>query len=391
MTTAHDGDGVALAEPENVELLAHWQAPRVTADEVAAQLVRLRRASLPTDEMGQVQASVVNLVAYAPGAELRDRASRVIAQLASSQPSRAILLSPEPPDGDAFHLTSAVSLFGRRQGDRRVRFEQVLLRPHGGAPRHLSTLVIPLLIPHLTTVVWWMPDRPDPQDAAVRALSEFCDRIVTDSRDCPLSCLDPLAALSRRVGIGDFAWTRLDPWREMTAALFDGSASMPFLEGLEEVLIRGSRREGTAPAVPELLLAGWFAARLGLQPQRREGDRIRMIGMGRRTWIQFGAAATGRAASNGSAADDDAIRDGRLVALEMRCRHLHQSATYMVERTGDNLTARADVHGHQLVRTSRRVPLDDAALLALQLERSGRDSVFEGAVAAAAALSELVQ
>jgi hypothetical protein len=74
----------------------------------------------------------------------------------------------------------------------------------------------------------------------------------------------------RGLGVADFQWTRLAPWRETIATFFEPRERRPFLAGIAELGIdyvgdgRGNR---IAPA----LLIGWFASALGWKVERAVG------------------------------------------------------------------------------------------------------------------------
>ncbi|MHB8573046.1 MAG: glucose-6-phosphate dehydrogenase assembly protein OpcA [Candidatus Dormibacteria bacterium] len=364
------------AGPE-LPVLAHWQSMRVSADDVATELLRLRRASAQSDEGARLRASVVNLVAYAPGKELAEHADRVIGELSGRHPSRSLVLSPT--DGGSFNLSASVTLYAQSTANRQVCFERVTLHPHGVEPRHLSTLVIPLLIPHLSTLVWWLPPDFSPDDAGLRSMLEFADAVVFDSRDRDASALTALERISRRVGAGDFAWTRINAWREMTAQLFDGNAHM-YLDGIEEVKVTGIRDPGTRPTMAELLFAGWIGAQLGLQVDRAEDGRVRLVAMGRRAWVEFTDHP-----------EEDGLRSGRLAKVELHCRKRIGEACFTVERRGEHITASAELPGGYMVsRTARRPDASQAALLGMHLDQPGRDPVFGRAVETAAAMATVL-
>ena len=124
----------------------------------------------------------------------------------------------------------------------------------------LDTIVDPLIVPDLATVVW----SPHGHDNAVDALVELADVVLLDSVEAP----DPAAAIARaeqllRTGyVVDLAWLRSTPWRERIAATFDPPAWRPNLERIEEVVVR----HHSDSAVSALLLIGWMASRLGWEP-----------------------------------------------------------------------------------------------------------------------------
>jgi len=130
-------------------------------------------------------------------------------------------------------------------------------------PEHLSrlaTVVDPLIVPDLVTVVW----APHGHTEGVDALAELADVYLVDS----VEAADPAAAITRarqllETGyVVDLAWLRSTPWRERIAASFDPPAWRTELSRLDEVTVR--HRDDSV--ISALLLLGWLASRLGWEP-----------------------------------------------------------------------------------------------------------------------------
>jgi glucose-6-phosphate dehydrogenase assembly protein OpcA len=130
-------------------------------------------------------------------------------------------------------------------------------------PKHvhgLASIVDPLIVPDLATVVW----APHGHDEAVDALTGLADVNLLDSVQAP----DPATAVARarqllETGyVVDLAWLRSTPWRERIAATFDPPDWRSSLDRLDQVVVR-HRDDSTISA---LLLAGWLASRLGWEP-----------------------------------------------------------------------------------------------------------------------------
>jgi glucose-6-phosphate dehydrogenase assembly protein OpcA len=127
-------------------------------------------------------------------------------------------------------------------------------------PRHLNrlhTMVDPLIVPDLVTVIW----SPHQHDDAVDALLDLTQVVLVDTVTSP----EPGAALRRSLQLAateyvvDLAWVRSAPWRERIAATFDPPAWRPLLHEIDSMTVR-FHPESTTAAV---LLLGWVATRLG--------------------------------------------------------------------------------------------------------------------------------
>lgn len=121
---------------------------------------------------------------------------------------------------------------------------------------HLETIVDPVIVTDLQTMVW----SPNGHDEAVTALASLTDVLLYDSDDSS----DTRDAFRRaraplpRTYVVDLAWLRTTPWRERLAASFDPRERRGSLDEITCVAIR--HREGAAASA--LLLAGWLSSRL---------------------------------------------------------------------------------------------------------------------------------
>jgi glucose-6-phosphate dehydrogenase assembly protein OpcA len=133
---------------------------------------------------------------------------------------------------------------------------------------HLDTIVDPLVVTDLATVVW----APHGHWEAVDALGGMSQIVLLDS----VEEFDVAAALlrSRRLleerYVVDLAWLRSAPWRERIAAAFDPPARRAQLGAIKSISVRHHPASGAAA----LLWCGWLASRLGweLQPLKFHVD-----------------------------------------------------------------------------------------------------------------------
>jgi glucose-6-phosphate dehydrogenase assembly protein OpcA len=184
-------------------------------------------------------------------------------------PSRNVVCQVEPGRET---LDARASVSGEGGGRDRVATlrETVVVTVGERHLEHLDTIVDPLVVTDVATVVWSPHGHPE----AVDALLALTQAVLLDSRDEP----DPTDALAR-VGrlaqdthVVDLSWLRGTPWRERVAAAFDPAARRADLATLDGVTVR----HGADSAVAALLLAGWLAARLGWRVSElsRRGDGL---------------------------------------------------------------------------------------------------------------------
>jgi hypothetical protein len=130
-------------------------------------------------------------------------------------------------------------------------------------PRHLEkldTIVDPLVVSDIATVLWSPHGHPE----AVDALLHLAQVVLVDSVNEP----DPGAAVARArelVGdayVVDLAWLRSTPWRERVASTFDPAQWRPELGRIDSVIVRHQSQS----AIAGLLFCGWLASRLGWEP-----------------------------------------------------------------------------------------------------------------------------
>jgi glucose-6-phosphate dehydrogenase assembly protein OpcA len=131
--------------------------------------------------------------------------------------------------------------------------------------RHLAslqTIVAPLVVPDLATLVW----APHGHDEAVEAMREIGQIVLVDTQNEPDVDreLDRVAALMSDLYVVDLAWLRTTPWRERVAAAFDPPQDRAELRSISAVTVR-HRHDSVAPAT---LFVGWLASRLDWRTSR---------------------------------------------------------------------------------------------------------------------------
>jgi glucose-6-phosphate dehydrogenase assembly protein OpcA len=144
-----------------------------------------------------------------------------------------------------------------RPGELALTRERIVLDL---GPKHLEkldTIVDPLVVTDIPTLLWSPHGHPEAIDALL-ALSQV---VLIDSVGEP----DPAAALTRaheladQAYIVDLAWLRSTPWRERVATTFDPPQWRQELGKIDRVTVR-HRPDSAAAAV---LFCAWLASRLG--------------------------------------------------------------------------------------------------------------------------------
>ncbi len=255
-----------------------WREQDTTPARIDAALrdmITRRGGEDDDDSRAFVPARVMNLVVIVD-ADFRGEIENRLQRVGRFHPSRLVLCSVE--DGrekldawagigtdDAEHVPGHIA----------VAHERVEIAI---GPRHvgkLDTIVDPLLVPDLATMVW----APHGHDDGVDALRRLAQIILIDSQDAPEAgdALARAADLADDTYVVDLAWLRSTPWRERVAAIFDPADMRAHLRGVAAVTVR-HREDSLASA---LLFCGWLASRLEWKPSRLSSARGAMTGHAR--------------------------------------------------------------------------------------------------------------
>jgi glucose-6-phosphate dehydrogenase assembly protein OpcA len=183
---------------------------------------------------------VLTLVIVADEATQAD-AVRAAAEAAREHPCRILTAIPRPGRGPA-RLDAEITVGG---ADGLGELAELRLR--GPLSHHVSSVVLPLLVPDAPVVVWWPGTAPD--DVAADPVGRLAQRRITDAGAAsrPVRALE-VRRTSYRAGDTDLAWTRITPWRALVASALD--------EPFETVLRASVSAQRNNPSA--LLLAAWM-------------------------------------------------------------------------------------------------------------------------------------
>jgi glucose-6-phosphate dehydrogenase assembly protein OpcA len=233
-----------------------WSARDTTPDAIDSALRgMLRERHAENDAL--VPARVLNLIVVVDAdwkGEIANRLQRVgryhasrtvlcaVVEGRTTIDARAVMSYDEPADGIG------------------VMHEQVVIDLGPSHLRGLKTIIDPVLVSELPTLLWC----PHGHDEAAQSLKGAVDVTLLDSDDLTV----PSEALARAgteletAYVVDLAWLRTTPWRERVAASFDPGRRRCRLSEVTALAVR-HRPSSSASA---LLLTGWLASRLGWEP-----------------------------------------------------------------------------------------------------------------------------
>jgi glucose-6-phosphate dehydrogenase assembly protein OpcA len=344
----------------------------VDLDAIQRQLKQLWRLAAETsrDPAGRVisRACLFTLLGFCDSAAQRDRAADALRALTSRHPCRAILLRAEPdssPPALTASITAHCHLAGA--GAKQVCCEQISINAAGDAVEQLATAVLPLLESDLPTILWWQPDRFQPDDVFQR-LCAVADRVIFDSSTWPAQ--PGLAELFTRIGetmrrhdrcqFADLSWTRLGWWQKLTADMFEDAPCRSQLEQINRIEIAHGGGDGAR--LRAVLYAAWFAAQTGWSADQIAG-RVRLTRQDR----------------------PDADAAGLL-----RIRLQSPAATFNIRRSYGERTAIAVVEmptACGLPRKRAFWPTDDLLLLSQELDSFQPHQLYARSLPLAAALA----
>lgn len=237
-----------------------WSAQDTTPSDIEAALRELLRQRHEESD-AFVPARVLNLVVVADRewrGEIQNRLDRV----GRFHASRTILCAVEPRRAtiDAFATVTATEGGDVKPGELSVGQEEVILDIGEGHLEALQTIVNPLVVTDLATLVW----APHGHREAVDALIDIAQIVLLDSvnEPDPASAVGRAKQLAERAYIVDLAWLRTTPWRERVASTFDPPQWRGELSKVSSVTVR----HRPDSAIAGLLFVGWLATRLGWQP-----------------------------------------------------------------------------------------------------------------------------
>ncbi len=207
-----------------------------------------------------IPARVLNLVAIVDRqwrGEIENRLERV----GRYHASRTVLIAIEPRRSTIDARATVIADDEGLAGEFSTTHEHVVVDIGTKHVEHLATIVDPLVVTDLPTMLW----APHRHAEAVDELLALAQVVLLDSVDEPdiEEAIGRARQLSQRAYVVDLGWLRSTPWRERVAAAFDPPRERV---QLPTIVPRGDPPPPRARAITGVLLLGWLAARLGWKP-----------------------------------------------------------------------------------------------------------------------------
>ena len=204
-------------------------------------------------------ARVLNLVVIADR-EWRGEIQNRLDNVGRYHASRTIVCCVEPGRTTIDGWATMTGEEEVKPGELVVCHEQVVLDVGPHHLEHLQTIVDPLVVTDLATLVWSPHGHPE----AVDSLLDLAQIVLLDSvnEPDPESAAERAGQLAERAYIVDLAWLRSTPWRERVASTFDPLQWREELTRISEVTVRHHPES----AIAGLLFFGWLCKCLDWKP-----------------------------------------------------------------------------------------------------------------------------
>ncbi|MGL5926300.1 glucose-6-phosphate dehydrogenase assembly protein OpcA [Chroococcidiopsis sp.] len=337
-------------------------------------LIKLREEQ--SKRRGVVDSSTAT-TAYA----MDTRSPAVADAIASRNPCRIIALCPVTGEDEGVKAqVSAYCPIQKQSATTLICCEYITLTGTVEALERVVGMVPDLLIGGLPKFLWWKAT-PEPDHPIFKRLAASCNSVIFDSNsftqvETNLIRLQEL--IDAGMTIFDVNWSRLAAWQELTAEAFDPPQRRASLGEVDRVTI-DYEKGNSAQA---LMFLGWLASRLNWRPTKvttETGDydikRFYFMAEGdREVEAEIAGVPT---ASDGDVAGD-------LIALRLTSTNpAANCSTVLCSETSGCM--RMEAHGGAQAGIVNQVTslADQSAeeLLSQQLQRWGRDVLFEESLA----------
>lgn len=309
--------------------------------------------------------------------------------IAAQNPCRIITLCPTLGVDE---VTAQVSAYCpvHKTGSNLICSEYITLRGTKVALNQVGSMVRSLMIPDLPKFLWWKAT-PNPEQELFRQLVEEANCVVMDSSyfsDAEAEFVKIQHLIDSGTYVADLNWHRLAPWQELTAAAFDPPERRISLGEIDQITIDYEKGN----AAQALMFLSWFASRLGWQPIAYSQDQDDFYEIKHITFVGPHEKEIKAEVAAIPVSDPGEII-GDLVGLRLgssnpkaNCATIICSETAGCMRMESGGGAQATLHTEQVTSAS-----DQKAelLLTQQLQRWGRDVLYEESLALAVQLLDL--
>ena len=310
--------------------------------------------------------------------------------IASANPCRIIALVPSLGQDEGVQAqVSAYCPVNKKSKDTLICCEYITLSGTAEALERIGGVITELTIGDLPRFLWWKAT-PRIDHPLFTRLTGYCDSTIIDSSafndpESDLACIGKM--IKQDVPLADLNWRRLGAWQELSAEAFDPPERRSEIYEVDQVTIDYQKGNQTQA----LMFLGWLASRLNWTPleyNHEGGDydirRIKFISDRDQRSIEAELAAIPTA--------DNQDVPGDLISLRLTSTNLNADCcTVLCSSTTGCMRMEAG-GGAQSCYIQQVAPLFDQKteeLLGQQLQRWGREVLYEESMAVTAKILEL--
>jgi glucose-6-phosphate dehydrogenase assembly protein OpcA len=218
------------------------------------------------EESGVLRACAMTLIVVLEESQDTQEIGETIASLMHEHPSRAIVLRVRAggePFLEARVFAQCWMPFGRRQ---QICCEQIEITASVESLPDVPAVLRGIIVPDLPVVIYCPSENlwraPSFQEILPLAGKLILDSMKVGEPAHVVSYLNDVSAVTRETPLlrADLAWSRLTPWRESIAHIFEDGRRAHYAFEMEEVRILHT---GAGESAAVYYLAGWFMHVLG--------------------------------------------------------------------------------------------------------------------------------
>ncbi|MFM7426313.1 MAG: glucose-6-phosphate dehydrogenase assembly protein OpcA [Elainella sp.] len=319
------------------------------------------------------------------------RGQSVADAIAAQNPCRIITLTPTfEEDRGVTAQVSAYCPILKKTSANLMCCEYITLRGTKAALNRVGDMTASLMVPELPKFVWWKAT-PNPEHELFKKMVDCCRCIILDSSyysDPEAEFLKMVELIEAETYVADLNWHRFSAWQELTAASYDPPERREFLPEVDRVTIDYEKGN---PA-QALMFLGWLASRLDWKPISYSETKdlydliyIELEGPGQKPI---------KAELAGVPIGDPGEIIGDLIGISLTSSNPKADCNTIIcsETTGCmRMEAKG---GAQIAKTEQVTATSDQKaefLMSQQLQRWGRDVLYEESMAVVAQMLRLRQ
>jgi glucose-6-phosphate dehydrogenase assembly protein OpcA len=369
MSVSAESNGVTLA---SLQTAAHGRA-------IESGLHELWRQAEAGEVGGAlIRSASLTLLVPVTSSQSIDDLIGVIDRVTLIHPCRAILVVL---DDSASEPTAELTSHYRRPGNEEAAryWEEIRIVAPSRLIHQAMSAASTVVLPGLPVQAWWPGTVALDGDLYDHAI-EVSDRVLLDSMRFrePRAGLAALASAidvaHESVAFGDLSWSRLNPWRVLTAELFDAPSDQELLDSIERVVIEYTKSSAANEIVQALLYVGWLASRLGWEPRAA----LEEAPGNWRFWLVDGVRPVEvRIARNDRPPGPDLKPTPGLRSIAIEAAEDSRRAGYLVQRTGAGDEARTVKQDGARLESRAHLPThDEVDLLQEELGGFSTDRIY---------------